>query len=41
MKHPTYMHKDAMNYIKQILEATSHKTAAVQSRITHLEDHPN
>ena len=35
------LHKDAKSYIKQILEATSHKTAAVRPPLTHLKDHPN
>ena len=35
------LHKDATSYIKQILEATSQKTAAVQPPTTHLEYHPN
>ena len=33
--------KDATNYIEQILEATSHKIAAVRPPTTHLVDHPN
>ena len=33
-------HKDAMSYIKQILEAISHKIAAVWPPATHLEDNP-
>ena len=35
------MHKDAKSYIKQILETTSQKTAAVRPLITNLESHPN
>ena len=35
------LHKDARNYIKQIQEATSHKTATLRLPTTHLEDHPN
>ena len=35
------LHKDATSYVKQILEATSHKTAAVRPSTTYLEDHPN
>ena len=35
------LYKDATSYIKQILVATSHKTAAVWSPTTHLEDHSN
>ena len=35
------LHKDATSYIKQILEATFHFTAAVRSPKTHLEDHRN
>ena len=31
----------ATSYIKQILEATSHKTSAVRPPTTHLKDHPN
>ena len=30
------LHKDAMSYIKKILEATSYKTAAVWPPTTHL-----
>ena len=33
------LHKDTTSYIKQILEAASHKTAAVVPPTTHLEDH--
>ena len=29
------LHKNATSYIEQILEATSHKTAAVQSPTSH------
>ena len=35
------LHIDATSYIVQILEVTSHKTAAVRQPITHLEDYPN
>ena len=35
------LRKDATSYIKQILEASSHKTAVVRLSITHLEDRPN
>ena len=35
------LHKDAISYIKQILEATSHKAAAVRPPTNHLENHPN
>ena len=35
------LHKDATSYIKQVLEATSQKTAAVRPPTTHLEDNPN
>ena len=35
------MHKDATSYIKQILDAISHKTTVVRPPTTHLEDHPN
>ena len=35
------LHKDALSYIKQILETASHKTEAVQPTTTHLKDHPN
>ena len=35
------LRKDATNYISQILEAASHKTATVQPPTTHLEDNPN
>ena len=35
------LHKDATSYIKHILEAASHKKAAVQLPTTQLEDHPN
>ena len=30
------LHKNAMSYTEQILEATSHKTAAVQPPTSHL-----
>ena len=30
------LHKNAMSYTKQILEATSHKTIAVWPRTSHL-----
>ena len=35
------LHKDATSYIEQILETTSHKTAAVLPPTTHLENYPN
>ena len=35
------LHKNAASYIEQILEATSHKTAAVQPPTSHLENHPD
>ena len=35
------LHKDSTSYIKQILEATSHKTASLLQPTTHLKDHPN
>ena len=35
------LHKDATNYIIQIPEATSHKTAALRPPTCHLEYHPN
>ena len=35
------LHKNAMSYIKQILEATSHKTTAVQTPISCIKNHPN
>ena len=35
------LHKDAVSYTEQILEATYHKTVGVQLSTTHLNDHPN
>ena len=35
------LYKDATSYIKQILEPTSHKRAAVRPLTTYLKDHPN
>ena len=34
------LHKNAKSYIEQVLEATSHKTTAVQPPISHLENYP-
>ena len=35
------LHKNAMSYIEQIQEATSHETAAVRPPTSHLTNHPN
>ena len=35
------LHKNTTNYSEQILEATSHKTAAVLLPTTHLENYSN
>ena len=35
------LHKKARSYIEQILEATSHKTAAVLPPTSHRKNHPN
>ena len=35
------LHKNAMSYIEQILEATFHKTAALWPPTSHLKNHPN
>ena len=35
------LHKNASSCIEQILEAASHKTAAVRTPTKHLENHPN
>ena len=35
------LQKDTTSYIKQILEATSNKTAAVRPLTTHLKDYPS
>ena len=32
------LHKDSMSYITQILQSTSHRTAAVQLPTTHHKD---
>ena len=34
-------HKNAASYIKQVLEVTLHKTAAVWPHTTYNENHPN
>ena len=35
------LHKNATNYLEQILEAASHKTAAVQQLTSHFKNHVN
>ena len=35
------LHKNAANYMEQILEAISHKTAAEGPPTSHLQNHPN
>ena len=35
------LHKNAMSYIEQILEATSYKTAAVKPPTSNLKNHSN
>ena len=35
------LHKNSTSHIKQILDATSHKTAVVRSPTSHLQNHSN
>ena len=35
------LHKNPTCYIEEILEATSHKTAAVRPPTSYFENHPN
>ena len=41
MIYKSFLCKNAMSCIEQVLEATSHKTAAVRPPTTHLKNHPN